>query len=129
MIQKLLWIFLGSGVGGVLRYTFGGLVHKVVSTAFPLGTLAVNVIGCLLIGFLTFAVRERFLIREEYSTAVLIGLLGGFTTFSTFGMETFGLLNDGQYARASLNIVLSVVGGLAAAWIGYRLAEGWLGVR
>lgn len=69
----------------------------------------------------------RWLAREEYRLAVLIWFVGGYTAFSTFGLETFALLNDGQYVRAAGNIVLSVALGLSAVWAGYRFAERWLG--
>lgn len=124
---KLALIFLGSGFGGVCRYALSGCVQRLGSGRFPVGTLAVNVIGCLLIGFLTAAFMGRVLIREEYRVAMIAGLLGGFTTFSAFGMETFALLNDGQIARALTNVAVSVGVGLTAVWIGYRAAEYWLG--
>jgi len=124
---KLLLIFLGSGVGGVLRYTLAGWAQRLGNGSFPLGTLLVNLAGCMLIGFLTAALSGRVLIREEYRIALLVGLLGGFTTFSTFGLETFALLNDGQYGRAALNVAISVAAGVSAVWIGYRVAERWLG--
>lgn len=127
-MQKLFLLFIGSGLGGVLRYALAGGVQKMANGGFPLGTLAVNVIGCLLIGFLTAALSGRVLLQEEYRIALLVGLLGGFTTFSTFGLETFTLLNDGQTVRALWNIAVSVSAGLAAVWIGYRLAVTWLGV-
>jgi len=125
---KFTLVFLGSGFGGLCRYALSGLVQKLANGAFPLGTLVVNVLGCLLMGFLTGGFSGRLLIREEYRIALLVGALGGFTTFSSFGIETFALLNDGQYFRGSANITLSVVVGLTAAWLGFRLAERWLGV-
>lgn len=128
MAQKFLLIFVGSGLGGVARYALGGWCQRLTQSGFPVGTLAVNVLGCLLIGFLSGALSGRLLVREEYRMAVLIGVLGGFTTFSTFGWETFGLLNDGQYLRGVANVLLSLVLGLAAVAVGYRLAETWLGV-
>jgi CrcB protein len=127
LFGKLLLVFLASGVGGVLRFTIGGWVQRLGPGIFPFGTLFVNISGCLLIGLLTAAFSGRFLVREEYRIAVLVGLLGGYTTFSTFGLETFALLNDGQYLRAGVNIFASVLLGIAAAWAGYRLAEAWLG--
>jgi len=90
--------------------------------------MLVNIIGCLLIGFLNKAFTGVLLVREEYRLALTVGMLGGFTTFSTFGWETFSLLNDKQYAHAAANVLLSVALGLAAVWLGYRLAERWLGV-
>lgn len=127
-MNKLLLIFLGSGLGGLFRYLLSGWSQRLTSGTFPLGTLVVNGIGCLLIGVLTAAFAGRLLIREELKTALLVGVLGGFTTFSTFGWETFALLNDGQYARATWNVGLSVALGLAAVGVGYRLGARWLGV-
>ncbi len=127
-MTKLFLIFLGSGLGGVLRYTLGGWAHRITNGSFPFGTLLVNVTGCLLIGFLTAALAGRFLIREELRVAVLVGLLGGFTTFSSFGFETFELLNLGQFGLAGMNVFLSIFGGLSGVWIGYRVAESWFGV-
>ncbi len=126
-MPKLLWIFLGSGLGGVLRYSVDGWVQRLIRAPFPAGTLFINVSGCLLIGFLSAAFSARSLLREEYRIALTIGVLGGYTTFSTFGLESFAFLNDGQVPRAALNIGLSVFLGLAAVWLGYRLAEHWLG--
>jgi fluoride exporter len=92
---------------------------------FPLGTLVINLTGCFAIGFLSIMLRSM---REEYRLAILVGVLGGYTTFSTFGYETFMSLNDRQFARAAANVVLSVGIGLPAVWIGYRLAERIFGV-
>ena len=127
VMYKCFLIFFGSGIGGVCRYALSGWVQRFSDGRFPAGTLAVNVIGCLLIGLLTGGFSGRLLVREEYRIALIVGILGGFTTFSAFGMETFALLNDGQFARAAVNVALSVGAGLTAVWIGYRLAEHWLG--
>ena len=125
---KLGLIAAGSALGGVLRYLLQGLGQHWVEGAFPLGTLLVNVLGCFLIGFLNAAFTGPLLIREEYRIALTVGVLGGFTTFSAFGWETFALANDGQGVRALFNLMLSVTLGLTAVWGGYRLAEKWLGV-
>ena len=90
---------------------------------FPLGTLAVNVLGCLVIGSLSAALASRFPIREDYRLALVVGLLGGFTTFSSFGLETFSLLDGGHYVHAASNVVLSVIVCLVAVWAGQRLAH------
>lgn len=124
---RLALIFVASGGGGVVRYLLSGWSQKLANGSFPIGTLVVNVLGCLVIGFLTAAFSSRWLMREEYRVALVIGVIGGFTTFSAFGLETFAFLNDGQYARASVNIGLSVGLGLIAVWAGYRLAQHWLG--
>jgi CrcB protein len=127
-MNKLFLIFLGSGLGGLFRYLMSGWVQKLGNGTFPFGTLAVNLLGCFLIGFLSVAFSGRILIREEYRLAVIVGFIGGFTTFSAFGIETFAFLNDGQYFRATANVVLSLVLGLTGVWAGYRIAERWLGV-
>ena len=126
-MSKIVLIFVGSGFGGVCRYVLSGWVQRWGNASFPLGTLMVNLLGCLVIGFLSAAFMGRWLVREEHRIAIVVGVIGGFTTFSAFGMETFALLNDGQYLRAAANVALSVVLGLTAVWVGYRLAESWLG--
>jgi CrcB protein len=127
-MTKLLVIFLAGGAGSVARYLVSGWVQRQGTESFPLGTLVVNVLGCLLIGFLTAAFSGRFLLREEYRIMITVGFIGGFTTFSTFGLETFTLLDDGQVMRAMMNVLLSVALGMVAVWFGYRLAQYWLGV-
>lgn len=123
-MHRVIWIFLGSGLGGALRYTVDGWVQRLAQGRFPLGTLVINVTGCLVVGFFAAAFSGRWLVREEHRVALQIGVLGGYTTFSTFGLETFAYLNDGQYSRAALNVGLSVTLGIAAVWLGYRVAEG-----
>jgi CrcB protein len=105
-----------------------GWGQKLTAGTFPVGTLLVNVIGCLLIGFLNATFNGPIPIRPEYRIALIVGILGGFTTFSAFGWETVSLANEGQSLRAALNVVLSVVLGLVAVWIGVRLAERCFGV-
>ncbi|MCL4221759.1 MAG: fluoride efflux transporter CrcB [Phycisphaerales bacterium] len=124
---KLALIFVGSGTGGLLRYGLAGWVQHAWGATFPLGTLVVNVVGCLFVGFLGAALAGPILVREEYRVALLIGLLGGFTTFSTFGKETFALAGDREWMLASTNIVLSVGLGLLGVWLGTRLAESIFG--
>lgn len=125
---KLFCIAVGGGIGSVLRYLITGVAQRVTSaTTFPVGTLTVNVLGCLVIGALTAFFAGPQLVRQEFRLAIMIGLLGGFTTFSTFGNETLALLNGGQYQYAVLNVVLSNGLGLAAAWAGYRLGTAWFG--
>ena len=126
--MKLLLIALGGAAGALLRYALSGWVQRLGGISFPLGTLAVNVAGCALIGFLGGVFAGPTMIREEHRLALLIGLLGAFTTFSTFGWETFQLVNDGQLGRATANIVLSNGLCLLAVWLGYRITERVLGV-
>lgn len=120
-VLKLTLIFVGSGVGGILRYAVAGFVQNLWRPTFPLGTLIVNLSGCLAIGFLATALSGS-LVREEYRIAILIGVLGGYTTFSTFGRETLSLLQDGQWLAAVVNILLSNLLGLIGVWAGWALA-------
>ncbi len=123
MMFRLTLIFLAGGCGSVLRYGLSGWVQRLGgNSSFPTGTLVVNVVGCVAIGFLAALFTGPMLIREEYRLAILVGLLGGFTTFSTFGYETVALTNSGQWGFAALNVVLSNGLGLAAAWMGARAA-------
>lgn len=125
---KILSIFIGAGVGGVLRYAISGWAQSFSSGSFPAGTLAVNIIGCLLIGFFGAAFAGPVLVREEYRLALLVGVLGGFTTFSTFGQETFALAADREWLLAGMNLLLSNGLGLTAVWLGTRVAERLYGV-
>jgi CrcB protein len=127
-MTKWLLIAAGGAAGSMLRYAVQGWVQRLANGGFPAGTLAVNVIGCLVIGFLAAALAGPILIREEYRIGLTVGILGGFTTFSAFELETFHLTNDGQFRLAAMNVVLSCVLGFIAVWIGYRVAERWLGV-
>jgi len=126
----LKWIFIAAGgaLGSVLRYALQGWVQRATNSTFPAGTLVVNVLGCVAIGFLTATFTGPKLIREEYRLGLLVGILGGFTTFSTFGWETFSLANEREFAFAALNILLSCGLGLLAVWAGYRASEFCFGV-
>ncbi len=123
------WFLIGGcgGVGVLARYLISGWMQRFGSGVFPWGTLTVNVSGCLLIGVLSAFFAGPQLVREEYRVALLVGLLGGLTTFSSFGWETMALLNDGQLARAGLNVMLNNGAGLTAVWLGYRLTERMVG--
>lgn len=115
-------IFIGAGFGGLLRYWLGGLVQNWWGPSFPLGTMAVNITGCLVMGFLVAAWYGPVLVRDEVRVAVLVGVLGGYTTFSTFGRETLALVQDGDWPRAGLYILGSVVLSLLGVWLGSVLA-------
>lgn len=115
-------IFIAGGVGSVLRYLLAGWVQNATPGVFPWGTLAVNVAGCAAIGFLATALSGLWLVRPELRMALLVGLLGGFTTFSSFAWESLQLARDGQMSFALLNLGLSNGVGLFAAWIGQRVA-------
>lgn len=116
---------VGSGgfVGAMLRYGVSGLVQRSAGlSTFPYGTLAVNLSGCLLIGVAVGLVDAKQMFGPEFRLFALIGVLGGFTTYSTFGYETFALLRDADYLRAVANVTIHVVAGLALVWAGYGLA-------
>jgi CrcB protein len=125
---KFLMILVAGGVGSFLRYLVAGWAQSFGNDSFPLGTLIVNSVGCLLIGVFGALFAGPHLVREEYRTALLVGLLGGFTTFSTFGWETFALARDGELRLALANVVLSNALGLVAIWFGYRITEKCIGV-
>lgn len=125
---KLLLIAAGGAVGALLRYLVSGWGQSLADGWFPLGTLIVNVTGCLLFGALGAFFAGPQLIREEYRVALLVGVLGAYTTFSTFGWETFTLARDGELRLALVNLLLSNVLALVAVWIGYRITEKWFGV-
>jgi CrcB protein len=128
MMIKWSLIALGGAVGSMLRYAVQGWAQRLTDGSFPIGTFVVNMVGCLAIGFLSGFFASPQLIREEYRIGITIGLLGGFTTFSTFGIESFNLVNDGELRLALLNVLASCGIGLVAVWAGYRLAEHWFGV-
>ena len=103
-------IFLGAGVGGVVRYWVSNAIHLFCSRQFPYGTLIVNVSGCLLMGFLfTFTIERFSEIGPQLRALLLIGLLGGYTTFSSFSIETYHLIENGEWFNAGLYVLLSVL--------------------
>ena len=115
---------VGSGgcIGALMRYGLSGLIHRLVPlSTFPYGTLAVNLLGCFLIGVFVGLADARNLFGSELRTLALIGVLGGFTTFSSFGLETYALLRDSQYVPAATNVGMHVILGLGLVWLGYTL--------
>jgi len=127
-MTKWLLIAVGGAFGSVMRYAVQGWVQRATGGNFPWGTFAVNVTGCALIGFLAATFAGPRPIREEFRLAMIVGVLGGFTTFSAFGWETFSLASDRQFAYAALNVILSCGIGLLAVWAGYRTAEAVFGI-
>jgi fluoride exporter len=128
-MMKYVLIAAGGAFGSVLRFAMQGGVQRLAGgSLFPWGTLGVNVLGCLLIGFLGAMFAGPVLVREDHRFGLTVGILGGFTTFSTFGLETFNLANDGQFRLAAANVMLSCGLGFAGVWAGYRTAEWWFGV-
>lgn len=122
-MMQLLAIAAGGAAGSVLRYAVSTGVYTVVGRDFPYGTLAVNVAGSLLMGFLFVLLVERLDVSGVWRMALLVGFLGAFTTFSTFSIETVNLLQGGDFLRALLNIFFSVTLCLVATWAGFRLGR------
>lgn len=116
-------IGLGGFIGAVLRYIISGIFYDYYGDKFPYGTLAVNIIGCFFLGFFITIAEGKFIVSPQMRSFIAIGLLGAFTTFSTFSFETLVLLQDELYVSAFLNILISVIVGLFAVWLGIVLAK------
>ncbi|MEJ2052920.1 MAG: fluoride efflux transporter CrcB [Calditrichaceae bacterium] len=121
---KILYVGAGGFIGAVSRYVVSGLFYRIFGKAwFPFGTLAVNVIGCLLIGFLSGLTENRQIFNPELRLLIFIGVLGGFTTFSTFSFEIFTFARDGQILSSLINLFLHLVLGFGAVWLGYIVSK------
>jgi len=116
-MRLILLVGIGSFIGGVCRYLLSMLLQSKSASAFPYGTLLVNLIGCLLIGIL-FGVFDRTNVSNEWRLLLITGILGGFTTFSAFSGETYNLIKTGNSGLAILYIALSVVLGISLTFIG-----------
>ena len=123
MIRYLL-VIAGGAFGTGLRYSLSTLIYsKITEPTFPYANLVINVSGSFMIGLLAELFEARGLVSPTIRVAVLTGILGGYTTFSSFSFETYALLRDGELGRGILNASASVVLGLAAVWLGIRLAQ------
>jgi CrcB protein len=120
-MQSYFWIAVGSALGGVARYWCSGVTAVLIGETFPWGTLLVNVLGSLVIGFFATITGPdgRIFVSTIPRQFVMIGLCGGFTTFSSFSLQTLNLLNDGEWLPAGLNIAASVVLCLLGVWLGH----------
>jgi CrcB protein len=116
-------VALGGAFGCCARLGVNQLVHERLGQAFPFATLIINVSGCLAMGFLFFYTLEQISMSPVMRLAIITGVLGGFTTFSAFGIETFLLIEDGKLTQAALYVTLSVVLGIAAVFAGAWLAR------
>jgi CrcB protein len=123
-MQSYIWVAIGGALGSVARYWCSGVAARLIGETFPWGTLIVNVLGCLIIGFFATITGPdgRLLTGTIPRQFVMIGICGGFTTFSSFGLQTLNLLQDGEWLYAGSNIVGSVVLCLLAVWIGHVAA-------
>jgi CrcB protein len=122
---KILYVGLGGFLGSISRYLVAGAAQRLfpATISFPTGTFAVNITGCLIIGLLSGIAETRQIFNPETRILIFVGFLGGFTTFSTFGFETFSLIRDQQYFSAISNILLHVFLGLIAVWLGFILSR------
>ncbi len=121
-MKILLAIGTGSFIGGVLRYLLSQLVQTKFLSTFPFGTLTVNIIGCFLIG-LVFGLTDRGTLTQEWRLFLATGVLGGFTTFSAFSIESLSLFRDGQFFYATVYISSTVVVGIIATFIGFAIIK------
>ncbi len=117
-MDKAILVFVGGGLGALARYWLSGAVHRLAGATFPYGTLVVNVTGCFLIGMLMAAFEDRFLVAPSLRLFLVIGILGGFTTFSSFSFETISLLRDGEVLMALWNVAGSILLCLGATYAG-----------
>lgn len=122
-MKYALIVFLGGGIGAVTRYWLSGFIYRLTGASFPYGTLVVNVIGCLLIGFLMTFFEERFIINPALRLLLTIGFLGGLTTYSTFSYETIALLQEGNFLYGLGNVIATTFVCLASAWAGAAIGK------
>ncbi|MBI3159396.1 MAG: fluoride efflux transporter CrcB [Chloroflexi bacterium] len=122
-MRMLLFVGVGGFLGAALRYVLGDWAQQASrSVSFPYGTLAVNLLGCFIIGALAYLLEARSAFTPEMRSLVFRGILGGLTTFSTFGLETFNLLRAGELGAGVSNVALNNLAGLGLVWAGYAAA-------
>ena len=120
-VMAYVWVAIGSALGGIARFWCSGFAARLFGESFPWGTLIVNVVGSFIVGVLAAlsATEGPFLIRPDIRVFVMFGLCGGYTTFSSFSLQTFSLWREGEWLWAGANCILSVVLCVAAVWIGH----------
>ncbi len=122
-MNNLIIVMFGSALGGALRYWMSSVVYRFLPETFPYGTLAVNIFGSFILGLIIFLFDERELINNQLRFFLTIGFCGGFTTFSTFSLETFNLLKDSEYFLATLNVILNVFICLIGVFLAYAISK------
>lgn len=122
-MNNILFVAIGSMLGGVSRYWLSGFIQKYFPIAFPLGIFIVNIIGCFVIGVLAGLFAHSNLLSHYHRVLLIVGFCGSFTTFSTFSLDNLQFLSSKAYHLLFLNIGLSVIIGLVATWAGYYLAH------
>ncbi|HEX8833282.1 MAG TPA: fluoride efflux transporter CrcB [Abditibacteriaceae bacterium] len=121
-MREILLVGMGGFIGSVLRFKIGSLALHSFGPRLPIGTLIVNLVGCFIIGYLTGLIEKRNLLNPEIRLLLITGFLGGFTTFSAFGLDTLSLLRRARLPMALLNVGVSVLGGLFMVWLGLKVA-------
>lgn len=129
MMRLLAYIGIGSAIGGIARFVLGGLIQQRLAVEFPLGTLIINVTGSFILGFLMRYALATPAISTEMRAMLTTGFCGGYTTFSTFSYETAGLLEEGDYRRATVYVVASVLVALAGTFLGFDAARSLVAFR
>jgi fluoride exporter len=124
-MRDVLFVGIGGFLGSVLRYWLSGVAGRWSESGFPVGTFIVNFLGCLAIGILWSLVDYRQWFSPEMRIFLTVGVLGGFTTFSAFGFETFLLLREQEYWQALANVAANVIVGVAAVFIGWAAVKGF----
>ena len=122
-MEKYLFIGLGGFLGSIARFGLASLVQNRTESLFPYGTMAVNIIGCFMIGLMMTLFQERIVVSQNIRLFLIIGILGGFTTFSSFSYDTFALMKSGNFFSAGLNAGGSLFGCLIATWAGFYVGE------
>ena len=122
-MTTILYLGIGSLVGGFARYFLAGLVYRIFGTTFPYGTLVVNLVGCFIIGFLSAIAEEKFFLGPNGRLLLMTGFCGAFTTFSTFMLETGNLIKDGEMSRAFLNVAVSLIIGFIVFRLGILIGD------
>jgi len=117
-VTQLAFIAAGGATGALMRYWLSNGIYALLGRGFPYGTLTVNVVGSLSMGFIYVFMIERMDVGVEWRAGLMIGLLGAFTTFSTFSIETLNLLESGEQFKAAMNILLSVTLCILGCWLG-----------
>lgn len=122
-MAQIAYIAAGGALGSVLRYLMSTGIYSVLGRGFPYGTLAVNILGCLTMGIVYVFLYERMDISAEWRAGLVIGVLGGFTTFSAFSIETMNLIEAGEQLKAIINILFSIILCISGCWLGIVLGR------